>query len=115
MNVWVTASSVRRGYHPRFHKDEDCVLFTTAVGHVEVDLEELEQPEPCRLCYPTAPKAARFLKRRCRECGQTKLHPCAHNGGVLVRVVGAHSLRDEQSRYVWPDQAHKYKLVRPLA
>lgn len=85
-----------------------------------VQISSISGLSPCRSCYPDAPRI-KFTKRRCKECGSAR--PCAHNGGILVKIPvvwrkgsalipkGAITYR---KRYVWPDVAHLYERVAEI-
>lgn len=131
MQVYVT--STRGHWNVRFHATAECAALRRGQRRAkrpkpvqEVDLAELERPEPCRVCYPTAP-AVKVWHPRCQDgCNGSILAPCEHNGGVLVQtkrrgqwVPGGDWDPDRtvrRYRYVWPENAHHYDLVEaPLA
>lgn len=126
MPVFVT--STKGQHHVRFHATKDCRglnLYRRTRPVQEVELAALEKPEPCRYCYPDAPQV-RVWRPRCDECGQKRVAPCPHNGGVLVRSRRRGQWTGEIGRspydpdlvvdrlvYVWPENAWRFDLVRP--
>jgi len=128
MNVYTTALSGSRNVH--VHRTPDCRELTgnkhgTRKEVREVPLSDLSGPSPCRRCWPDAPRV-KIWRPRCVECGQKRVLPCPHNGGVLVRSErrGQWTGRIGQSEYdptkivprfvyVWPENAYKYHLVGP--
>lgn len=106
-----------RTTRPRFHKNRECFQLTKS-GSVaaEVNLDEIGRAQPCRTCYPDAPRLA-SAHRWCRECNKQKIRPCQHNGGVLVPLTRTHRKTTINSDpgdtyirfdYVWPEQVHLY-------
>lgn len=107
-----------------FHAVKDCQWITlgqkaqrsSAPVHA-VPISSISGLSPCKSCYPDTPRI-KFFKRRCKECKSAR--PCAHNGGVLVKIPvvwrrgsalipkGAITFR---RKYVWPDVAHLYDRV----
>lgn len=129
MMVFTTSSSGSRNVH--VHAREDCRGLVLGQRHgraydvCEVPLSEVELPEPCLWCFPDAPRV-KVWRPLCVECGQKRVLPCPHNGGVLVisRRRGqwtgkiGKSVYDpakivQRRVYVWPENAWKYDLVRP--
>ena len=119
--VYVVPPNLERHGATLFHKNLECRQLTKrparGVKHtpVEMDLNEVEHPRPCQICYPDAP-VPRSVHRRCDLCNTTRVNPCPHNGGVPV----LHSWSWEPSAdnpagdtyqyeiYVWPERAHLY-------
>jgi hypothetical protein len=104
-----------------FHRDPECHHLTKPTRGErgvlrEVDLDEVHDRRPCRVCYPDAPRPTWF-KRFCPECNTTRPAPCPHNGGV--RVIMDHTFRKptlyhevgdvySREKYVWPDRVRFY-------
>ena len=105
-----------------FHKSLDCRQLTKrpATGKfqdaVELDLNDLKRPRPCRTCYPDAP-VAKSVHRLCPKCNHFRVAPCPHNGGVPVLVDWTRRKGSiltqpgenyQQEVYVWPEHVHQY-------
>jgi|SRR5690606_16793665 len=94
----------------RFHTDQTCTSIQgTKHTYTPVDITEVGAADPCRRCQPDYPDI-KVLHKRCRRCNRGKTYPCSHNGGVRVRVL---TRRGVWTRYVWPEQAHRYELAEP--
>lgn len=117
MKVW--SSEPAHAIYPRFHKDRDCSRARSSLRMREVELSDLERPEPCQICYPDAPKTPQLWKPFCPLCNKKRVYPCPHNGGVKVRVPykpkttrsRGGSLRGYVVKYVWPERARFYELI----
>ena len=107
-----------------FHSEASCARIrmgqrskhSSAPVHA-VPISSIDGLSPCRSCYPDAPRI-KFFKRRCKECGSAR--PCAHNGGVYVRVPAVYRRGSAlmkpgtviyRRRWVWPDVAWMYEPV----
>ncbi len=84
---------------------------------VGLTLDQLDRRQPCRGCFPDAPRVKYFIPY-CSTCDTTR--PCAHNGGVLVKVPvtypNGYALIEPgetiyRHHYVRPDRAHMYERV----
>jgi hypothetical protein len=122
MLVYLSPKNLVRGAKI-FHKDLDCRQLTKRPSNgekrepVEVELNELDRPRPCRNCYPDAPVAV-SIHRVCAICNtDAGVRPCAHNGGVPVyheRAYGRPGFNHDpgetfaKRQYVWPEHAHLY-------
>jgi hypothetical protein len=135
MKVWVVSTKARA--HVKFHRELDCTSLQggikqqrtkgrTGVPPFEVELEGLSKSiDPCMRCFPDQPRA-NVSRLRCQICpGQGRVYPCEHNGGVLVtcmrrgawKSVDGERVWDPKAyskvvRHVWPENAHKFDLVR---
>ena len=79
--------------------------------------DQLGRRTPCKRCYPDAPRV-KFFTPHCHQCGSAR--PCAHNGGVKVKVPmtypNGYALLEPgetiyRTHYVRPDRAHFYERV----
>lgn len=108
----------------RFHRTDSCWRIRAGqVGKAQYRVRKIGPREftprhtPCRSCFPDAPRV-RVRTPYCYACESAK--PCAHNGGVMVKIprvwrYGAALLEPGQvtysRRYVWPHRAARYKQV----
>lgn len=127
--VYIT--TIRSAGNVKFHSNPDCLALRVNKTKIErsgnvvhpTELEELPLSlrKPCRRCYPDAPKILEVNRQRCTICKQRNPLPCAHNGGVKVRVHRVGGMRSgpkgryfdperkvEVDRYVWPENAPLY-------
>lgn len=129
MKVYTTDTG--RAWKVKFHRTPNCKSLRAGRGGsknlrpiLEVDLEDLERPEPCLTCFPGAPRAPQVWRPNCPQCYGALLRPCKHNGGVLVESihhggwpgkVGVGDYDPEaivvHRKYVWPENAHHFRLV----
>jgi len=65
---------------------------------------------PCRRCFKDAPPILKTAHEPCPENCQpsvTILRPCAHNGGVSVKVTRRDGV--EFTRWAWPENAWRFQ------
>ena len=102
----------------KFHRKPSCRQLAKVSGRPEEKDVSLLGPTaiPCRTCYPDAPRPE-SAHRFCELCNTTRPAPCAHNGGVLVkmtrtrrgnRVGGRKGSTYVRRQYVWPEKAHLF-------
>lgn len=93
--------------------------------YIEVPLDEVRNPVPCRLCFPSYPKV-KVWHPICQLCAQGVPTPCPHNGAVRVwqerRGQWTGKFGDSPydpdlvtyvRRWVWAENAWRYRLVDP--
>jgi hypothetical protein len=124
MSLSSTSIYVVGAWGKHFHRDPDCWRIRTGqTGKNPRPIRQLTFAEliprhaPCRTCYPDAPRT-KVHTPYCHTCESVR--PCAHNGGVLVKIprvwrYGAALLEPGQvtyaRRYVWPHRAARYVQV----
>lgn len=123
----VYATSTEGHWNVRFHKSPDCSALKRGQKRRNkrpvqaVKVQEIERPEPCKHCFPDAP-VTKVWHPKCDRCNGGRLAPCEHNGGVLVQTTRTGqwvpgggwdpTLTVKRYRYVWPENAHHYRLVQ---
>lgn len=100
----------------RVHLTPDCPMALRALKKelLEIDLETIQGPKLCAVCFPDYPKIGRVWHPLCRVCKQTRPRPCPHNGAIQVKVMQQSRWHPkevgptEHLRWVWPEHASLY-------
>jgi hypothetical protein len=118
--VIVYATGRPRGH---FHKTPECDRLRAGQAGkkagqvVGLTLDQLDGRTPCKRCYSDVPRA-KIFRPYCHLCDTAR--PCAHNGGVAVRVPvtyrNGYALIEPgetitRIAYVSPERAYLYEAL----